>query len=109
MANITPGSRITWTQRVQDGRAVVRTGTVIDRAPTPESKGYGFRRKTAGFKVAYWVLPDEADARDTAWFVVVAKSTVYPKGELFSSWSPECTTYRVAMDGLHALALLQNH
>lgn len=114
------GSRITWVHYALDGANVARTGTVVDRAPTPPSTGYGSRRSTPGVVVAYWVHPDDADDRDLYPIVAVGKASSghcahgryvngagsqhVGKGELFASWSPDSPTGKLVADGLKELA-----
>lgn len=123
MAKITTlpaGSRITWVHYATDGANSVRSGTVVDRAPTPPTVGRGSSARTAGFVVAYWVHPDEPDERDGYPIVAVGKATsghcvhgkyidgagsqYAGKSDMFASWSPESPTGKLVADGVKLLA-----
>jgi hypothetical protein len=89
---LTSGARIEWSQFHVNGGFTVRTGTVIDRAPSVD-----------GATVACWVKPDVPLPTDHTWFAMVGKATRHMpahgkyldsatggiqyvgKGELFSS------------------------
>jgi hypothetical protein len=118
------GTPVTWTQYALDGANLIRTGIVVDRAPTPESKGHGSRRDTPGFVVAYWVHPDEADDRDGYPIIAVAKASssrsahgryvdqagdqFTTKGGLFASWCPDSPTGKLVADGVKLLLELHS-
>lgn len=117
---LTPGSTVTWTQYAVDGPNVVRTGKIVDRAPTPPSTGWGSYKQTPGFVVAYWVHPDEPDDRDGYPIIAIAKASsghsahgdymagagdqYVTKGALFASWAPDSPTGKLVADGLRAIA-----
>lgn len=118
------GSPIQWVHYALDGANLVRTGIVVDRAPTPPTKGHGSRAETPGVKVVYWVHPDEADDRDGYPIVAVGKATSgrcahgryvdgagsqhVGKGDLFASWCPESPTGKLVADGVKLLLELHS-
>jgi hypothetical protein len=68
-----PGDPITWNHYFPDGRVIVRSGTVLDRAPVINA------RKVAGFEypaqlMNWWVQPDEPLTTDLYKIVAVGKA-----------------------------------
>lgn len=91
------GARITWTHFDPAGERLERSGTIVSLAPKTQSVTMGF-----------WVVPDQADARDLYPIVYVGKASSYSpahgayldgagnqyadKGSLFASWHEHSPT-----------------
>lgn len=68
-----PGDSITWHHYFPDGRVIVRTGTVLDRAPVINARKVGGREHGAQL-MNWWVQPDEILPTDLYKIIAVGKA-----------------------------------
>ncbi|MGW4791792.1 hypothetical protein ACWEPC_05165 [Nonomuraea sp. NPDC004297] len=66
---LTPGAPITWTHYFPDGHTTVRTGTIVDRAPSVPAT-----RTRSGLVMAWWVIPDAPLSSDLYKILAVGKA-----------------------------------